>query len=145
MGSGLLTSWWDDPQTNDGYSIYLGARYDFPDHPFKVGLEYNHGTEYWIALTPGNDDVYASKLATRGDVWEAYTIWNIPAGEMISRFSKAFMRVGAQYYSYDYTGSGFWLGAPVKIDDVANDPLSAQFYAPVDHMTQLYVSLEAWF
>ncbi len=145
MGTGLLTSWWDDPETNDGYSVYLGARYDFPDHPFKVGLEYNHGTKYWIGLTPGNDDLYASKLATRGDVWEAYTIWNIPAGEMISRFSKAFMRIGAQYYKYDYTGSGFWLGAPVKVDEVANDPLSAQFYAPVDHMTQLYVSLEAWF
>ncbi|NOX24938.1 MAG: DUF3373 domain-containing protein, partial [Deltaproteobacteria bacterium] len=145
MGTGLLTSWWDKPQTNDGYSIYLGARYDFPNHPFKVGLEYNHGTKYWIALTPGNDDLYASKLATRGDVIEAYTIWDIPSGDMISRFSKAFVRLGAQYYKYDYTGSGFWLGAPVKIADVAKDPLNAQFYAPVDHMTQIYLSIEAWF
>ncbi len=145
MGTGLLTSWWDDPETNDGYSVYLGGRYDFPDQPFKVGLEYNHGTKYWVSLTPGNDDLYASKLAARGDVWEAYSIWDIPAGEMISRFSKAFVRLGVQYYDYDYTGSGFWLGAPVKIDEVANDPLSAQFYAPVDHMTQVYLSMEAWF
>ncbi|MFW8601873.1 DUF3373 family protein [Desulfobacterota bacterium M19] len=145
MGTGLLTSWWDQPTTKDGYSFYTGVRYDLPNQPFKIGLEYNHGTKNWIALTPGNDDLYASKLATRGDVIEAYTIWDIPAGEKISRFSKAFIRLGYQYYKYDYTGSGFWLGAPVKIDDVAKDPLSAQFYAPVDHMSQFYLSLEAWF
>lgn len=145
MGTSLLGSWWDTPSDKDGYSVYAGIRYDFPNHPFKLGLEYNHGTKNWIAFTPGNDDLYASKLAARGDVWEAYTIWDIPAGEMISRFSKAFVRLGVQYYDYEYTGSGYWLGAPQKISDLSSDPMAAQFYTPVDTMYNAYLSLEAWF
>lgn len=145
MGTSLLGSWWSEPEDKDGYSVYAGVRYDIPDSPFKLGLEYNYGTKNWISFTPGNDDLYASKLATRGHVVEAYGIWNIPAGEAISRFGKAFMRLGYQHYNYNYTGSGFWLGEPLKIADLQNDPLSAQFYTPVDTMDQVYVSMEAWF
>jgi len=145
LGNSLLGSLWDTPEDKDGYSVYLGVRYDMPTLPFKLGLEYNHGTENWISFTPGNDDLYASKLATRGDVVEAYTIWDIPAGEAISKFGKAFVRLGYQHYSYDYTGSGFWLGKPQDVDTLALDPLSAQFYTPVDSMDQIYLSLEGWF
>lgn len=145
MGTSLLGSWWDEPADKDGYSVYAGLRYDIPDSPFKVGLEYNYGTKNWIAFTPGNDDLYASKLATRGHVVEAYGIWNLPVGEAISKFGKAFMRLGYQHYQYDYTGSGFWLGEPQKISDLANDPMYAQFYVPVDDMDQVYVTIEAWF
>lgn len=145
MGTSLLGSWWAEPEDKDGYSVYAGVRYDIPDSPFKVGLEYNYGTKNWISFTPGNDDLYASKLATRGQVVEAYGIWNIPAGEAISRFGKAFMRLGFQHYDYNYTGSGFWLGEPLKIADLQNDPLSAQFYTPIDTMDQVYVTMEAWF
>lgn len=145
MGTSLLGSWWAEPEDKDGYSVYAGVRYDIPESPFKVGLEYNYGTKNWISFTPGNDDLYAAKLATRGHVVEAYGIWNIPAGEAISRFGKAFMRLGFQHYDYDYTGSGFWLGEPLKVSDLQNDPLAAQFYAPIDKMDQVYVSMEAWF
>lgn len=145
LGTSLLGSWWDDPSDKDGYSFYTGVRYDIPDSPFKVGLEYNYGTKNWISFTPGNDDLYASKLATRGHVIEAYGIWNIPAGEAISKFGKAFMRLGYQHYQYNYTGSGFWLGEPLDIDDLANDPLAAQFYTPVESMDQVYATIEAWF
>lgn len=145
LGTSLLGSWWSEPEDKDGYSVYAGVRYDIPDSPFKLGLEYNYGTKNWISFTPGHDDLYASKLATRGHVVEAYGIWNIPAGEAISRFGKAFMRLGYQHYNYNYTGSGFWLGEPLKIADLQNDPLSAQFYTPVDTMDQVYVSMEAWF
>ena len=145
MGTSLLGSWWDDPEDKNGYSVYAGVRYDIPESPFKVGLEYNYGTKNWISFTPGNDDLYASKLATRGHVIEAYGLWNIPAGEAISKFGKAFMRLGYQHYNYNYTGSGFWLGEPKNIDDLNKDPMAAQFYVPVDTMDQLYVSVEAWF
>jgi len=145
LGTSLLGSWWTAPEDKDGYSVYAGVRYDFPDQPFKIGLEYNYGTKNWISFTPGNDDLYASKLATRGHVVEVYGLWNIPAGEAVSKFGKAFMRLGYQHYTYNYTGSGFWLGEPQDIDDLANDPLAAQFYVPVDNMDQVYVSLEAWF
>ncbi len=145
MGTSLLGSWWDEPTDKNGYSIFTGVRYDIPDSPFKVGLEYNYGTKNWISFTPGNDDLYASKLATRGHVVEAYGLWNIPAGEAISKFGKAFMRLGYQHYNYNYTGSGFWLGEPLDIDKLKNDPLAAQFYTPVETMDQVYLSLEAWF
>ena len=145
MGTSLLGSWWDEPTDKNGYSFYTGVRYDIPDSPFKVGLEYNYGTKNWISFTPGNDDLYASKLATRGHVVEAYGLWNIPAGEAISKFGKAFMRLGYQHYNYNYTGSGFWLGEPLDIDKLKNDPLAAQFYTPVETMDQVYLSLEAWF
>jgi hypothetical protein len=145
LGTSLLGSWWDDPTDKDGFSVYTGVRYDIPESPFKVGLEYNYGTKNWISFTPGNDDLYASKLATRGHVVEAYGIWNIPAGEAISKFGKAFMRLGVQHYQYNYTGSGFWLGEPMNIDDLKKDPLAAQFYTPVDSMNEVYATIEAWF
>ena len=145
MGTSLLGSWWDPPTNRDGFCFYTGVRYDMPDQGLKLGLEYNHGTQYWIGLTPANDDLYASKLATRGSVYEVYGIWDIPAGEAISKYASAFMRLGYQHYDYDYTGSGFWLGAPEDIDDLAKDPLAAQFYAPVDSMDQVYLTFEARF
>jgi hypothetical protein len=145
MGTSLLGSWWDDPSDKDGYSVYAGVRYDIPESRFKLGLEYNYGTKNWISFTPGNDDLYAAKLATRGHVVEAYGLWDIPAGEAISKFGKAFMRLGYQHYNYNYTGSGFWLGEPLDIDELANDPMAAQFYTPVQDMDQVYVSIEAWF
>jgi len=145
MGTSLLGSFFDTPENKDGYSFYGGVRYDFPSAPFKVGLEYNYGTKNWIGLTPGHDELYLSKLAARGHVVEAYTIWDIPAGEILSKYGKAFMRLGWQHYNYDYTGSGFWLGEPLDIEELHNDPLKAQFYTPVESMDQVYLSLEAWF
>jgi hypothetical protein len=145
LGTSLLGEWWETPTDRDGYLVYAGVRYDMPEHGLKLGLEYNWGSEYWISFTPGHDDLTQSKLATRGDVVEVYGIWDIPGGEAISKFGKAFMRLGYQHYEYDYTGSGFWLGAPHKIEDLQNDPLTAQFYTPVDSMDQVYLSLEAHF
>ncbi|MBU0673071.1 MAG: DUF3373 domain-containing protein [Proteobacteria bacterium] len=145
MGTSLLGSWWAEPKAQDGYSVYAGVRYDIDDLGLKLGAEYNWGSQYWISFTPGHDDLYASKLATRGNVAEVYAIYDIPAGDAISRFAKAFIRLGYQHYQYDYTGSGFWLGEPLKIDDLQNDPLNAQFYVPVDTMDQVYLSMEAWF
>ncbi|MGC9518612.1 MAG: DUF3373 family protein [Desulfuromonadaceae bacterium] len=144
MGSTLLGSWWEDPGTKDGYAIYGGLRYDMPDQGLKFGLEYNYGTEYWISMTPAHDDMTQAKLATRGHVGEAYMIWDLPVGYLLSDKAKAFMRLGYQHYEYDYTGSGNWLGAPVDVDEL-DDPLNAQFFAPIDSMDQVYLTLEAWF
>jgi hypothetical protein len=144
MGSTLLGSWWEDPGTKDGYAIYGGIRYDMPDQGLKFGLEYNYGTEYWISMTPAHDDMTQAKLATRGHVGEAYMIWDLPVGYLLSDKAKAFMRLGYQHYEYDYTGSGNWLGAPVDVDEL-DDPLNAQFFAPIDSMDQVYLTLEAWF
>jgi hypothetical protein len=145
MGTSLLGSWWDQPADHSGYNVHVGVRYDINDRGLKLGAEYNHGSKYWIAMTPGHDDMYVSKLATRGDVYEVYGIYDIPGGEAVSKYGKAWMRLGFQHYEYDYTGSGFWLGAPQDIDELANDPLNAQFYTPIDKMDQVYLTFEAAF
>ncbi len=144
MGSTLLGSWWNDPGEKDGYAIYGGVRYNMPQQGLKFGLEYNYGTKYWISMTPGHDDMTQAKLATRGHVGEAYMVWDLPVGQLLSDKAKAFMRLGYQHYEYNYTGSGNWLGAPVDIDKL-DDPLSAQFFAPIERMDQVYLTLEAWF
>jgi hypothetical protein len=146
VGVGLLSIWWDPDvlKERDGFAGYVGTRYTFDDLGLKVGAEFNYGSKYWIAFTPGNDDLYAAKLATRGWASEAYLIWDIPAGEMISKFGKAFFRLGWIHYNYDYSGSGFWLGAPDNLDDL-NDPLKAQFNAPAKTVDSAYLTYEAWF
>lgn len=144
MGSTLLGSWWDDPGTKDGYSVYAGIRYDLDDLGLKLGLEYNYGTKNWIAMTPGHDDMTQAKLATRGHVGEIYAIYDLPVGELLTERCKAFMRVGYQHYEYDYTGSGNWLGAPADVDKL-DDPLNAQFWNPIDSMDQAYLTMDVMF
>jgi len=144
MGSSLLVSWGDDLESKDGYCIYGGVRYDMDDYGLKFGLEYNYGTKNWISMTPAHDDMTQAKLATRGHVGEAYLIWDLPVGNLLSSKTKAFMRLGYQHYEYEYTGSGNWLGAPADIDELDN-PLKAQFYAPIDSMDQVYLTMEAFF
>lgn len=145
LGNGLLSSWYDEPTSKDGYSVHLGVRYDLNDLGLKLGAEYNYGSEYWISFTPAHDDLYQSKLATRGHVYEVYGIYDLPTGEAISKYGKVFMRLGYQHYEYNYTGSGFWLGAPYDVDDLASDPFTAQFYVPVDSADQVYLTMEAFF
>jgi hypothetical protein len=96
-------------------------------------------------MTPAHDDLYNSKLATRGSVAEAYMVYDLPAGEALSKYAKAFMRLGYQYYQYDYTGSGSWLGAPADVDELASDPLNAQFFPAVDNQSQVYLTFEVYF
>ena len=135
-----------EPKTTsskNGYIVDVGVRYDIPDSLFKIGAEYNHGSKYWVGLTPGNDDLYsAGKLATRGNVYEVYGIMDIPGGEAVSKYGKAFMRLGYQHYDYNYTGSGDWNFMPVKMSDAAT---SFQLAPPVESADQVYLTFEAAF
>jgi len=144
MGTGLLTSWWDEPEEKDGYSFYTGLRYDFKDSRIKLGLEFNYGTENWIAFT-APDQFEISKLATRGYAGEVFTIYELPSDAQGINLEKAFVRLGCQYLHYEYTGSGYWLGKPQDIDELKNDPLYAQFYVPVDHEQRLYLTADLYF
>jgi hypothetical protein len=108
MGMGLLSSN-GQLESHDGYSIYTGALFPMPLNA-RLGLEYNYGSKYWFNFTGAEDSVIGSKMAVRGDVYEAYYIQPI--------FKKNFfVKVGTQFYDYAYTGSGNPLGAPVKISD----------------------------
>jgi hypothetical protein len=145
MGTSLLNDFWNPLENKDGFSVALGVRYDIADCGLKLGAEFNHGSKNWLTITPDYDTMYQSKLATRGNVYEIYGIYDIPAGEAISKFGKAWIRLGYQHYDYDYTYSGMWLGTPNKIEDIQSDPLAAQFYAPIESMDQVYLTFDVSF
>ena len=138
----------EGPNQDDqnGYALYAGVRYDIDSMNLKIGAEYNWGSEYWIALSPGHDDIYQSKLATRGQVFEVYTIWDIPAGEAISQYGRAFIRLGYQHYDYDYSGSGDWNMKPYDLGNQA-DLMSLRMMGmdPVESADQVYLTFEASF
>lgn len=136
------------PNTNDenGYALYLGGRYDIPNTSWKIGAEYNYGSQYWIGFTPGADDIYMSKLATRGHVFELYTIWDIPAGEAVSQYGRAFIRLGWQYYDFQYAGSGDWNVMPYDLGSEQDQMyMQAMGMDPVDNANQIYLTFEAFF
>ena len=137
-----------DTNTDDesGYSVYAGVRYDMDDIGLKIGGEFNWGSQYWLAMAPGHDDIYMSKLATRGQVYEAYLIYDLPTGEAISKYAKTFIRLGYQHYEYDYTGSGDWNLYPYDLDDASDMAMARQFgMDPVESADQVYVTFEVYF
>jgi len=92
----------------------------------KFGLEYNHGSEYWSPFTYGEDTMIGSKLAVRGDAYEAY--WTQPLIDNI--FS---MQVRYTYLNYDYSGSNGFFGqggTSISLDDTAT--LAAYGMDPVE-------------
>ncbi|MGQ9751978.1 MAG: DUF3373 family protein [Thermoanaerobaculaceae bacterium] len=105
---GLFSDPFEVPKSHSGTMIYLGGRYAFNQERTMVGLEYNHGSKYWFNFTPAQDDILAPKTAARGDVVEAYAIHQLA--------KKLYVRVGVLHYEYDYSGSGWHLGAPKKLD-----------------------------
>ncbi len=105
---GMFTDPFQVPEAHSGSMVYLGARYNLPNGKTMIGAEYNHGSEYWFNFTPAQDDIIAPKTNTRGNVYELYVIH-----EIRSRF---LFRLGYMDYSYDYSGSGWHIGAPKKLD-----------------------------
>jgi len=131
MGQGLVST--ADANGNldshNGYCVYTGVLFPMPLEA-RLGLEYNWGSEYWFNMTGAEDSLIASKLAARGQVYEAYWIQPIYKDNF-------FVKLGGQYYDYEYTGSGNPFGAPVKIDDVkAFDA----FFPVVDTVWNTYLS-----
>jgi len=108
-------------KSESGDSIYVGLQ--TPNLTGgKFGIEYNHGSEYWRPFTYGEDTLIGSKLAVRGNAYEAY--WTQPIiGKMFT------MQVRYTYLDYDYTGSqGFMgdFGTPIKVEDNPNAIDTAQ-------------------
>ncbi|RME64432.1 MAG: DUF3373 family protein, partial [Nitrospirae bacterium] len=63
----------------------------------------------------------------------------------VAKLGKAYLRLGYQYYDFDYTGSNSWIGEPKKIDDLATNPMYAQMLAPLEKATDIYLMFEVWF
>jgi hypothetical protein len=130
LGMSLLSSE-GELENHDGYSVYAGGRYNLADYGTKLGLEYNYGSKYWFNFTGAEDNLVGSKLATRGHVVEPYVTQNI-SGENF------FLRLGAQFYDFEYSGSGNPLGEPKDVDEVTG--LETTLSPVIDTMQQYYLS-----
>lgn len=106
--------------SSNGYSIYLGAKYDI-NSVFNIGAEFNYGSKYWFSATQGAEDMY-NKLAVRGEVFEVYGVW---------KYHKYLnTKLGLMQMKEDYTGSGWHFGEPAKKDarqDIVYLTLEARF------------------
>jgi len=91
----------------------------------RFGLEYNHGSKYWRPFTYGEDTMIGSKMATRGDAYEAY--WTQPIVEKDGQ-SVLSMQVRYTYLDYDYTGSNGFFGdggTPYKIGSMQSKAMNS--------------------
>ncbi|MBI2220016.1 MAG: DUF3373 family protein [Acidobacteria bacterium] len=104
---GLLTDPFSVPESHDAWSVYTGLRYDFGQT--QVGAEFNRGSRYWFNFTHAADEILLSKLQTRGNVYEVYV------NQQIGKYGQ--LRVSGLQYDYEYSGSGWHLGAPKRLDE----------------------------
>ncbi|QOY52215.1 DUF3373 family protein [Candidatus Sulfurimonas baltica] len=106
---GFLTNTPGDTSTKSGNAFWVGTRYTMPfesmNNP-RIGIEYNKGSKNWFNFTQASNSL-TNKLAARGDAIEVYYI------QPINRF--AHIRIGAEMIDYDYTMSGFQVGAPMSM------------------------------
>jgi len=87
-----------------GSSIYTGVQVPGIMKNQRFGLEYNHGSKYWRSFTYGEDTLIGSKLAARGDAYEAYYIMPIVGKNLTAQVSYV-------YINYDYSGSDMFFGS----------------------------------
>jgi len=124
---GMLGSMDSETGTSYWFGAYLPVT-DGENNYGTVGLEFNHGSKYWRPFTYAEDTMAGSKMATRGDAWEAN--WTYQINEALS------MQLRYVNMDYDYTGSnGFFgstTGAPMKIDDIKTAYTMTQNYTPAD-------------
>jgi len=108
-GSAMLGS--ADSET--GTSYWVGAQLPVTEKGV-VGLEFNHGSQYWRPFTYAEDTMIGSKIAARGDAWEAYFTYQLT--DALSA------QVRYTDVTYDYAGSqgffGNFSGNAMKIDDM---------------------------
>lgn len=102
---GLLTDPFDTPTGHDAWSVYAGLRYDLGKT--QIGGEFNHGSQYWFNFTASADEILLSKLSTRGNVYEVYV------NQQVGKYGH--LRVSGLQYDYEYSGSGWHVGAPKKL------------------------------
>ncbi|MBE2987101.1 DUF3373 family protein [Campylobacter sp. RM12920] len=116
--SGMLGS----QDSKFGSSIYLGLQTPGIFEGDRFGLEYNRGSKYWRSFTYGEDTLIGSKLAARGNAYEAYYTKPIAGKNLVAGLSYA-------YIDYDYTGSDTffgWTGTPMDVDKTPGAVKSAQ-------------------
>jgi len=110
---GLMSNPFETPVDRNGAMVLAGLRYSFPqdDGRTKIGFEFNHGTKYWFNFAQAEDDIVAPKTDTRGDVYESYLTHRF--------YDRLIVKLGYIHYNYNYSGSGWHVGAPQDLDTLA--------------------------
>ena len=108
----------DNGGSKSGYSYWVGALIpDMITEDGKFGFEYNHGSQYWTPMTWAEDTATGSKIAVRGDAYEAY--WNF------NLFGIKYLpgQIRYTYMQHDYTPNNHCMGwvAPEKVDITSQD------------------------
>ncbi len=132
----------EKPSDKTGWAVYAGVRYDLPSKT-KIGFEFNHGSKDWITFAPAADDMWTSKVGVRGNVYEPYIIQELNLKPISSYFSKAFFKIGYQYYDFEYTNSNNWVGAPMKISEINSSTML--LLAPLKEAHNIYGTFEVHF
>ncbi len=105
---GMMSDPFETPVDRTGFMVYVGARHNFNERT-KLGAEFNHGSKYWFNFAQAADDIIAPKTNTRGNVFETY---------LTHRISDRFiLKADFIRYWYNYSGSGWHVGAPKKLDE----------------------------
>ena len=131
MGTDALLNSYGEQHDRTGYSVWAGVKTPVVWTDGVIGFEYNWGSQYWLGFTGGEDNIAGSKLATRGSAYELF--YNQPFVD-----NKLMLSLGAQYYDYQYSGSGSPMGEPVKISELTSFDT---FMPVVDTMWNYYVTL----
>jgi len=111
-GQGMLGS--TDSET--GYSAWAGVQFpSLISESGRWGLEYNEGSSHWRPITYAEDTLAGSKIAARGQAYEAY--FTEPLIDDVFSFQLRYT-----YIDYKWTGSnGFFgsaTGTPLLISDL---------------------------
>jgi len=88
----------------NGYSYWIGLNMpSLISEEGRFGLEFNHGSKYWRPITYAEDTLIGSKVAARGNAYEAY--FTEPLLDDV--FS---LQIRYTYIDYDYAGSNGFFG-----------------------------------
>ena len=92
------------PDSQTGYSYWIGTQFpSLISDEGRWGLEFNHGSQYWRSITYGEDTLIGSKIATRGDAYEAYFTEPL-VGDILT------FQLRYTYLDYKYSGSNGFFG-----------------------------------
>lgn len=105
---GLLSDPFSVPESRDAWSVYAGMRFDVARSNTQLGAEFNHGSRNWFNFTQAADDIFGSKLATRGNAYEGYVSQGV--GKNLA------LRASVIRYENRFSGSGWHVGEPKPLD-----------------------------
>jgi len=118
-GGGMLGS----TESQTGYSAWIGVQTpSLISEDGRMGFEYNKGSAYWRSITYGEDTNIGSKIAARGDAYEAYfTEYLIE--DILS------LQLRYTYIDYKYSGSNGFFGSTTgasKLISNISGPMASQ-------------------